>query len=224
MHTKFKRRGFTLVELLIVIVVIGVLAAMMMLSSDEAVSSARATKIIADMRTMKTALTAWYTDNYDRVVKQSNGEYKIYLNRDLTGTPQYLGNFLKQGNWAGKREICRYVDGSDSIQLMPHNDITNWTNSHAQGCYFLCSETVGEMSNKDNDDGSYGRQKSDTVRLRGTSWYVGYCFGKSEGKIKEKVAARAKSLGLVGGQQKVVNEIFKAEKGNFVYMMIMPLE
>lgn len=42
-----KRKAFTLVELLIVIVVIGVLAAMMMLSSNEAVSSAKAAKIIS---------------------------------------------------------------------------------------------------------------------------------------------------------------------------------
>ena len=60
-----KRKGFTLVELLIVIVVIGILSAMMMLSSSEAVSSARATTIVADMRNIKTALLAYYTDNID---------------------------------------------------------------------------------------------------------------------------------------------------------------
>ena len=50
-----KRKGFTLVELLIVIVVIGILSAMMMLSSTEAVSSAKAARIVADLRNVKTA-------------------------------------------------------------------------------------------------------------------------------------------------------------------------
>ena len=60
-----KRKGFTLVELLIVIVVIGILSAMMMLSSSEAVSSARATTIVADLRNIKTAALAYYTDHID---------------------------------------------------------------------------------------------------------------------------------------------------------------
>ena len=62
-----KREGFTLVELLIVIVVIGVLSAMMMLSSTEAVSSAKAAKVINNLRQLKTAALSWYMDNIDKV-------------------------------------------------------------------------------------------------------------------------------------------------------------
>ena len=62
---EMKRKGFTLVELLIVIVVIGVLSAMMMLSSTEAVSSAKASDIVSDLRNMKTAALAWYADHLD---------------------------------------------------------------------------------------------------------------------------------------------------------------
>ena len=58
-RNRFKRSGFTLVELLIVIVVIGVLSTMMMLSSTEAVSSAKASNIISNLRNWKTAALEW---------------------------------------------------------------------------------------------------------------------------------------------------------------------
>ena len=60
-----KRKGFTLVELLIVIVVIGILSAMMMLSSTEAVSSAKASNIVTNLRNLKTAALACYVDSLD---------------------------------------------------------------------------------------------------------------------------------------------------------------
>lgn len=62
-----KRKGFTLVELLIVIVVIGILSAMMMLSSTEAVTSARASNIVSNLRNFKTAALAMYVDYLDNM-------------------------------------------------------------------------------------------------------------------------------------------------------------
>ena len=65
MKNSVKRKGFTLVELLIVIVVIGILSAMMMMSSTEAVTSAKASNIVSNIRNLKTAALAYYTDNLD---------------------------------------------------------------------------------------------------------------------------------------------------------------
>ncbi len=103
-----KRRGFTLVELLIVIVVIGILSAMMMLSSTEAVSSAKAAKIISDLRNIKTATLAWYADNLDAIEPQikawtfslhaHESEIAKYMGTDI-GDYQLYGNYGK-GSWS----------------------------------------------------------------------------------------------------------------------------
>ena len=65
------RKGFTLVELLIVIVVIGILSAMMMLSSNEAVTTARANNVASNLRNLKTAALAYYTDHITETEENS---------------------------------------------------------------------------------------------------------------------------------------------------------
>ena len=57
-----QKRAFTLVELLIVVIIIGVLAGMMMLSAEPAISSAKATRIVADLRSMKAAAMLYKAD------------------------------------------------------------------------------------------------------------------------------------------------------------------
>ena len=161
-----KREGFTLVELLIVIVVIGILSAMMMLSSTEAVSSAKANNIISNLRNMKTAVTAWYVDNIDKVVKDgtnNDGSGKYYI--DVDGTNTNFTNFVKDHS----SEFLKYFNNESSMTLKGPAQATN----------------AGDYTLKDVD-----RHK----------WYVYYNVG-SDAKVKEKLAGRAKSLGLVGASE-----------------------
>jgi len=102
MKNNTKRKGFTLVELLIVIVVIGILSAMMMLSSTEAVTSSRAADIISDLRNMKTAALEWYSENIDYVEGKrtnSSGSYFTKLSNEKTGIIKFLGKDELKSNY-----------------------------------------------------------------------------------------------------------------------------
>lgn len=57
------KRGFTLIELLVVIAVIDILASVVLASLNSARAKARDAKRFSDIRTIHTALAAYYADN-----------------------------------------------------------------------------------------------------------------------------------------------------------------
>ena len=160
-----KRRGFTLVELLIVIVVIGVLAAMMMLSSTEAVSSARASNIVSNLRNLKTAATAMYVDRLDSASGMEAGEVASngttasksfdvvlkYLNAGGNDKTSYQGYGIanKDGEWyvyysvsdsnvkskLAGRAKSVGLCGNDTATNMKSNDV--YTNQNNVGLFVV---------------------------------------------------------------------------------------
>jgi len=78
-----KRTGFTLVELLIVIIIIGILAGSMMLVAGSGTDRAEATKIISDLRSVKSAALMFYADKNEWPTVDT--ELSPYMDRAISG-------------------------------------------------------------------------------------------------------------------------------------------
>ncbi len=110
-----KSRGFTLVEMLIVIIIIGTLAGMMMLSTGAATNKAEATRIVSDMRSLKTACVMYYAD-FSEWPEEINASLDKYLDVPVSGGSDfsltqsenvlwvsYSGGKLAAGNGVSER-------------------------------------------------------------------------------------------------------------------------
>ena len=163
-----RKKGFTLVELLIVIVVIGVLSAMMMLSSTEAVSSAKAANIINNLRNWKTATLEWYADNLDRVTEKGQIREATSL---ATGDAKY-GDFATN---IKASDIVPYV-GSNFKSIDDKGNAWDSTN----GRFYTDHVKRKNSSNIDCN-----------------VWLIAYQMPTNDAVLKEKLKARAKTAGLL---------------------------
>ena len=188
-----KRKGFTLVELLIVIVVIGVLSTMMMLSSTEAVSSAKAATIISNMRNIKTAALEFYADNMSALTQDGN-DTKIDASK-ISGTKasgkDFLGAIVNQD----PSLIKKYLGNNDNFSLN-ENSNTNENNCNKGGYAVHCAN-------------------------KGTMWYVVYRFADNETSLKGKIKSRAASIGLLGCDGKVQDDLQEYDNNSYVCLRIL---
>ena len=180
------RKGFTLVELLIVIVVIGILAGMMMLSSTEAVTSAKATKIISDMKHLQKAALAWYLDNYTRLGLTESDGFHIDVSKKNNKGYYTDGKKLHDVLVGKNSEITKYLSGASSTF---NTGKTNFSSSNNNEYYAPLGGYALYMG------------KGNTV------CYVVYKISENnkvteETRLKEKLKARAKSAGLLSYQYK----------------------
>lgn len=102
-----RKKGFTLVELLVVIIILAILAGMLLLSTGTATTMAEATKIVSDIRMLHSALLAYYIDNSDLPAVGANGSttplsqaevksISVYIDRELDQT-RYGAIYLTKG-------------------------------------------------------------------------------------------------------------------------------
>lgn len=78
---KGRRKGFTLVEILITIVITGILAGILLLSSGNSIDKASAARITEDMKTIRTAVQMYMADHGNRWPANLE-ELRSYLDRD----------------------------------------------------------------------------------------------------------------------------------------------
>ena len=172
MKNRITRKGFTLVELLIVIVVIGILASMMMLSSMESVTTAKANNIVSNLRNLKTAALAYYTDNMDELSTKKTSEIDLLKDEktSITAVTPYLSNtdvpdidkyalvFEGDSNLpAGERRwYIRYHLGTVSDAKSDAGRVAAKLKGRAQSAGLLAGNSSGQaqatMSTYDNQD------------------------------------------------------------------------
>ena len=99
-----KRRAFTLVEILIAVLIAGILVGMLLLSATNAADSAKAARIISDIKTMRSVAVLYKADH---------GDWPFWIYVPATGKYSALGatsclpskysdlNTMGDGYWIG---------------------------------------------------------------------------------------------------------------------------
>ncbi len=175
--------------------VIGVLATMMIISSTEAITTAKATKIIANLTHIRKAVIAWYLDNRYKIMYSSNQndgkDVKFFFNGVRYNSIQDA--------LSGKAHSTQTNSGVDKSQVV---SFTNYL------------EGLGAVNERGDtkegawaylSSGGYGVNDAGTEWRRET-WFAGYHFKDGEEALKRKLWDRKDSLGLIFTEGERPNE------------------
>ena len=161
-HTK--RKGLTLVELLIVIILIVILSARMMITSREGAVSALAAEILSDFESIKTAATAYYID-HSREIEKTDWSGFDTSGKDAT---EILEKYLTNTSLAERKKAV----GEKNKYLLAGKYGTDW--------YVWCNVANGDVMDRlkvrgknidlrEPDGGDFTKSKA----LTSSAGYVG---------------------------------------------------
>ena len=177
-----KRKGLTVIEVLIVIFVIAILSMMMIFSSTEAVEAARATAIINNLKKMKDAMTVWYMENRERLVYTSDG-FHIRTQHNNDGSWSGNGEKLHDYFYNHPEEVAAYFDSAG----VKFNDYREGDQDWAHNSRDRYYASTGNYSVYFG----YGNRKLYVVAK------ISDRNSGSEAVLRQKLKARAQSAGLL---------------------------